>query len=216
MSTPATKVTAKVQNKDAPTNPRGIPQAPFVDKVEDYVASREQVEGTLKSFQEMISKYQFMEVNTQRRAVGLKEKIPDIQKTLDTVRYLKTRKPGSDPIETTFELNDTLYAKAHVPPTEEVYLWLGANVMLSYSLPEAQTLLESKLSVAKQNLSNCEEDLDFLREQITTLEVATARVYNWDVTQRRKERGDGAEENDNEDGEEIKARKAKAKASPNG
>jgi hypothetical protein len=33
----------------------------------------------------------------------------------------------SDPIETTFELNDTLYAKASIPPTEEVYLWLGVR-----------------------------------------------------------------------------------------
>ena len=37
-------------------------------------------------------KYQFMEANTQRRGVGLKEKIPDIQKTLDMVRFLKRRK----------------------------------------------------------------------------------------------------------------------------
>jgi hypothetical protein len=36
--------------------------------------------------------------------------------------------PGSDPIEATFELNDTLYAKAHIPPTEEVYLWLGVSL----------------------------------------------------------------------------------------
>ncbi|TKA72489.1 hypothetical protein B0A49_08541 [Cryomyces minteri] len=184
---------AQGSSKDAPTNPRGIPYAPFVDKVEDYVSSRAEVEGTLKSFQEMISKYQFMEVNTQRRAAGLKDKIPDIQKTLDTVRFLQTRKPGSEPIETTFELNDTLYARAHVPPTEEVYLWLGANVMLSYPIPEAETLLESKLSAAQQTTSNCEEDLDFLREQITTLEVATARVYNWDVGQRRKEKADGGD-----------------------
>ncbi|KAK5287144.1 Prefoldin subunit-domain-containing protein [Cryomyces antarcticus] len=184
---------AKGSSKDAPTNPRGIPYAPFVDKVEDYVSSRAEVESTLKSFQEMISKYQFMEVNTQRRAAGLKDKIPDIQKTLDTVRFLQTRKPGSEPIETTFELNDTLYARAHVPPTEEVYLWLGANVMLSYPIPEAETLLESKLSAAQQTMSNCEEDLDFLREQITTLEVATARVYNWDVGQRRKEKADGGD-----------------------
>lgn len=35
--------------------------------------------------------------------------------------------PDSDPLETTFELNDTLYAKAEVPPTEEVYLWLGVR-----------------------------------------------------------------------------------------
>jgi len=101
--------------------------------------------------------------------------------------------PNSDPIETTFELNDTLFAKALVAPTEEVYLWLGANVMLSYPLPEAETLLESKLSAAQTSMTNCEEDLDFLREQITTLEVATARVYNWDVAMRRKEKADGGE-----------------------
>jgi prefoldin subunit 5 len=75
--------------------------------------------------------------------------------------------PDSDPIEATFELNDTLYAKANIPPTDEVYLWLGANVMLAYPISEAETLLEGKLNAAQQNLANCEEDLDFLREQIT-------------------------------------------------
>jgi hypothetical protein len=91
-----------------------------------------------------------MEQNMQRRAAGLKEKMPDIQKTLETVLFLKTRKvllvdynmvssayelvqPGSDPIEATFELNDTLYAKAHVPQTNEVYLWLGVCSRSSYS-----------------------------------------------------------------------------------
>lgn len=42
-------------SKDAATNLRGIPVAPFVDKVEDYVSSRAEVDGTMKSFQEMIS-----------------------------------------------------------------------------------------------------------------------------------------------------------------
>ncbi|KAL9003770.1 MAG: hypothetical protein Q9188_003375 [Gyalolechia gomerana] len=180
--------------KDAATNPRGIPYAPFVDKVEDYVSSRAEVDGTMKSFQEMISsKYQFMEVNTQRRAAGLKEKIPDIRKTLDMVQFLQSRKPSSDPIETTFELNETLFARAEIPPTDEVYLWLGANVMLAYPITEAETLLESKLSTAQASLENCEEDLDFLREQITTLEVATARVYNWEVTMKRKEKSEPGE-----------------------
>lgn len=41
--------------KDAATNARGIPFAPFVDRVEDYVSTRADVEGALKSFQEMIS-----------------------------------------------------------------------------------------------------------------------------------------------------------------
>ncbi|KXJ90217.1 Prefoldin subunit-domain-containing protein [Microdochium bolleyi] len=182
------------------TNPRGIPQAPFVDKVEDYVSSRQEVEATLRNFQEMISKYQFMELNLQKRITGLKDKIPDIQKTLDTVKFLQTRTDESEPIETTFELNETLFAKASVPATKEVYLWLGANVMLSYPVDEAEELLTTKLATAQRSHSNCEEDLEFLREQITTMEVAIARVYNWDVVQRRKERA----EDENKDKDEKK------------
>jgi prefoldin subunit 5 len=154
--------------------------APFVDNVADYVSSRADVESTLRSFQEMISKYQFMEMNTQRRSVGLREKIPDIKKTLDMVKFLKLRRDNAsensdddeedkDVIETHFELNDTLYARAKVSAqdTEEVYLWLGANVMLAYPIGEAETMLVDKLQAAELSLSNCEEDLEFLREQIT-------------------------------------------------
>ncbi|OJJ78632.1 tubulin-binding prefolding complex subunit PAC10 [Aspergillus glaucus CBS 516.65] len=178
----------------AQTNPRGIPVAPFVDNVAEYVASREDVEPTLRRFQEMISKYQFMEVNAQRRAVGLRDKIPDIKKTLEMVRFLKMRRESTESnLDTSFELNDTLYARASISPadTEEVYLWLGANVMLAYPIGEAEEMLQEKLSAAQLSLSNCEEDQEFLREQITTLEVATARVYNWDVVQRRKDKADG-------------------------
>lgn len=39
--------------------------------------------------------------------------------------------------------------------------------MLSYPIDEAEALLQTKLTTAKTSLSNCEEDLDFLREQIT-------------------------------------------------
>jgi hypothetical protein len=42
-----------------------------------------------------------------------------------------------------------------------------ANVMLAYPIPEAEQLLESKFTAAQESLDNCEEDLDFLREQIT-------------------------------------------------
>ncbi|KAL1892925.1 peptide chain release factor 1 [Ceratocystis pirilliformis] len=179
------------------TNPRGIPKAPFVDRVEDYVISHDEVEGTLRNFQEMINKYQFMEMNLQKRLAGLREKIPDIQKTLETVQFLKLRGSDSEPIETTFELSETLYAKALVPATEEVYVWLGANVMLAYPVDEAETLLSGKLNAAKTSTSNFEEDLDFVREQITTMEVALARVYNWDVVQKRKikaEKGETVED----------------------
>ena len=50
---------------------------------------------------------------------------------------------------------------------DEVYLWLGANVMLAYPVDEAAEMLQEKLSAAEASLAICEEDADFLREQIT-------------------------------------------------
>lgn len=66
-------------------------------------------------------------------------------------------------------MNDTLYARASISPSdmEEVYLWLGANVMLAYPVAEAEEMLQEKLSAAEKSLVNCEEDLEFLREQVT-------------------------------------------------
>ena len=58
--------------------------------------------------------------------------------------------------------------------------------MLSYKIPAAITLLKSKLNVAQTSLDNTTEDLEFLREQLTIMEVNTARVYNWDVKRRRE------------------------------
>ena len=118
---------------------------------------------------------------------------------------------------TTYELNDTLYAEAELEDTDTVYLWLGvrfrpsgivlsrlkvcssqANVMLEYKLPAAISLLRSKLEAAEKSLETVVEDLEFLREQITVMEVNTARVYNWDVKRRRelraKEASEGKEE----------------------
>ncbi len=53
--------------------------------------------------------------------------------------------------------------------------------------------LKSKLGVAQTSLDNTIEDLEFLREQLTIMEVNTARVYNWDVKRRRERREKEAE-----------------------
>ncbi|KAI8812297.1 Prefoldin subunit-domain-containing protein [Cladochytrium replicatum] len=168
-------------------NPRGIPKAPFVDNVELFLTDG-QVEPTLRKFQEMISKYKYMEVHLLQRQKALETKIPEIKKTLDTVDLLISQKDAEEQMETSFELTETLWASAKVPSTKTVYLWLGANVMLEYPVEEADSLLQEKYEKAKTSLQQVEEDLEFLRDQVTTMEVNTARVYNWDVKQRRTRR----------------------------
>ncbi|KAI9024755.1 Prefoldin subunit-domain-containing protein [Hyaloraphidium curvatum] len=172
------------------TNPRGIPRAPFVAKVEDFLTGSD-AETTLDKFSEMRSKYAFMEDQLLRKRRSLQEKIPELEKTLEAVKFFVSKQGEEEPIKVRFELNDTLWANARIPPGDKVCLWLGANIMVQYSTDEAATLLSDKLSSAKTNLTYTLEDLEFLKEQITTMEVNIARVYNYDVKQRRgKEAGE--------------------------
>jgi hypothetical protein len=84
-------------------------------------------------------------------------------------------------------LSEQVYSNAKVKPrSKSVCLWLGANVMLEYSLQEADELLTKNQSLAIEKLSQIDLDLEFLRTQITTTQVNMARVFNWDV-HRRKE-----------------------------
>ncbi|KAJ8583358.1 Prefoldin subunit 3 [Rhizopogon salebrosus TDB-379] len=191
-------------------NPRGIPKAPFIANVEEYLGGPDgAVETPIRNFQDAIAKYRYMDANLTQRRKGLEDKIPDIRKTLNMVEFLQERREGKkkeegdleddlsdeenvehpkQPMTTTFELNDTLFAEAELEDTDTVYLWLGANVMLSYKLTEAAALLRSKLDLAETSLKATIEDLEFLREQLTVMEVNTARVYNWDVKRRRERR----------------------------
>ncbi|RKP34497.1 Prefoldin subunit-domain-containing protein, partial [Dimargaris cristalligena] len=170
------------------SNPRGIPLAPFIENVGEYLQNNESAEITLKKFAETLSKYKFMENNTMQRKASLEGKVPEIKKTLAMVDFLISKQESGEVINTQFELHDTCYAKARVESADKVYLWLGANVMLEYSLTEAQALLKDKLATATKTLETTSEDVEFLREQVTTMEVNTARVYNWDVKQRQEER----------------------------
>ncbi|RKO83227.1 Prefoldin subunit-domain-containing protein [Blyttiomyces helicus] len=165
-------------------NPRGIPKAPFVGKVEEFVNDGE-TEAVLRKFQEMLAKYKYMEVHGQQRKKNLESKIPEIKKTFEMVNYLISREEDDEPIETQYELTETLWANARIKASKTVCIWLGANVMLEYANAEARDLLTQKLSSATKSLAQVEEDLEFLREQITTMEVNTAQVYNYDVKLRR-------------------------------
>ncbi|KAI5120242.1 hypothetical protein M0805_007546 [Coniferiporia weirii] len=193
-------------------NTRGIPRAPFITDVEEHIGGPEaEVEPVLQRFQDVLAKYRYMEANLTQRKAAVEGKIPDIKKTLSMVEFLQSRREGKKteseddpdddlegdesgddeassskkPLKATFELNETLYAEAELEDTDTVYLWLGADVMLSYKIPEAIELLRSKLGVAEQNLASLISDLEYLKEQVTIMEVNIARVFNWDVKRRR-------------------------------
>lgn len=137
-----------------------------------------------------MQQYKYMELSKKQQLADLNTKIPDIEKNLEVIEHMKYTKEESDikTIEANYELDSTLYTKAVIDEEnlDSVYLWLGAEVMLEYPLDEAVELLNVRLKNNKEQLATVKEDLEFLRENITTMEVNTARLYNWDVERRKK------------------------------
>lgn len=125
-----------------------------------------------------------MKLLAQQR--DLQAKIPDIEKCLDVVATLQVKKGTGEPLIADFEVSEGIYSRARIEDdTDYVCLWLGANVMLEYSCEEATSLLQKNLENAKASLEVLVADLQFLRDQVTITQVTIARVYNWDVHQRR-------------------------------
>jgi len=177
-------------NPVASPNLAGVPKVDFLENVDAFMnkAENESAEAVLKRQEELHQKFKFMEYNMNTKKTRLKNQIPDIKSSLDIVKHLKVKKDNTEPLSTRFLLSDNVYAKAVVPPTEKVCLWLGANVMLEYEIQEAEEVLLKNHDAAKKSLGQVEEDLLFIRDQMTTLEVNMARVYNWDVKRRQAER----------------------------
>lgn len=61
--------------------------------------------------------------------------------------------------------------------------------MVEYPLEEAKALLEANKKACEANLESASDNLGLLKDSITITEVNTARVFNWDVEQRRGQKG---------------------------
>eukprot|EP00825_Cyclidium_porcatum_P046812 TRINITY_DN7461_c0_g1_i2.p1 TRINITY_DN7461_c0_g1~~TRINITY_DN7461_c0_g1_i2.p1 ORF type:complete len:202 (-),score=54.76 TRINITY_DN7461_c0_g1_i2:137-742(-) len=159
-----------------PENPRKIPQAVFLEGIEDLV-KKYTAEKILENLQEIYNKYKLMELQIQKSKENMKVKIPEIQKALEIVSHIKQNSDKETTLD--FLLTETIWSKAKVrKDTKKVALWLGANVMVEYTFDEAILLLEKNLQNALGNLKSYEEDINYLKDQVTTCEVNISRVYN--------------------------------------
>lgn len=169
-----------------PEKARNIPEMEFIEDTEVYMKGKE-VPATLQGLDERLQKYRFLEINLLQKRARLKRQLPDFEKSLEMIKLLEAKQE----FNTHFLMSSQLYSKARIPPTETVCLWLGANVMLEYPLDEAKQLLQKNLSTSMNNMKQIDEDLEFLRDQITTSEVNLARIYNWNVKRLQAQKSAG-------------------------
>jgi prefoldin subunit 5 len=85
-----------------------------------------------------------------------------------------------------FMLADGLWTKARSKPNlEKIALWLGANTMVELTFDEADKMLRENMTNAKSNLKEIQDDLNYVKDQVTTSEVNIARVYNYSLLEKR-------------------------------
>ena len=162
-----------------PPSPHAPPSRPAQEDIALHLeAHKTGVESVLAALQNLHSKYKFMESNLVENRKQLLARHPELLANLDAVRMLvgmsEAGGGSGQPFSTYFALADQVHAKATVAPSGRVCLWLGADVMLEYSYAEALELLQANSAAAEKKLAETEEDCDFVREQIITIEVRTA------------------------------------------
>jgi prefoldin subunit 5 len=192
----AENTSLKLESITDGVNERKIPQVKFVEDIGKFASSFEppaSSELMIGAFSDLFAKYKAYETSLLRKRNTYQEKIPEIEKSLGLVHFLKKKQQDDETLVTRYNLADMLYAKAQVDVSSGIVnLWLGANVMLEYTYDEAIELLSSKEKKAKLELDETTQDLAFVRNQIITSEVNISRIYNWDVRQKRLAKANAA------------------------
>jgi len=142
-----------------------------------------EIDQVLVQLQTQLQDYRGMEGRVLMELRRLRAKLPDLQRNLDMVKLLITKE--GEEVKMDFQLADHIFVKSSVKDADGVMLWLGADIMLEYELPEAKELLSSQVQKCQEMVAEFREALDVVKEQITTTEVTIARIYNYDVEQRR-------------------------------
>ena len=161
---------------------KSIPKVVFLENIDAWVEKYGGQE-LINEMNQLYQKYKYMEQGQLRSRVTLKIKLPDIKKTLEIVKMMKKKHESDEQeFQTNFLVSDTIWAKAKIPNKDaKVGLWLGANVMVEYPFDDAIAILEKNLNNANNRLEQTQEELNFIKDNITTLEVNIARVYNQTV-----------------------------------
>jgi prefoldin subunit 5 len=159
--------------------------AEFIEDVNKFMEGKT-AEQQLESIQSQLHRFKQQEQMLLLRRDRLQDRQPEIKAALQAVVGLIEQQSKTDPLMVDFELTEGIYAKAAVQDVDSVNLWLGANVMVEYPLAEARELLETQMKACDSSLEQVAQDLQTVKSNITISEVSMARVFNWDVEQRRK------------------------------
>lgn len=159
--------------------------AEFIEDVDQYMQGQ-RLEVKLAELEAQLRSFKQHEQALMARRARTQERLPEIKLALEAVLGLIAKQDSEQPLVLDFELTESIYAQASLQHVECVNLWLGANVMVEYPLAEAKQLLQEQLQGCEASLEALAKELQSVKASVAISEVSMARVFNWDVEQRRK------------------------------
>lgn len=168
-------------------HPEGLPQVVFIEDVGRYLEGKP-VEEAIAELQQHHNMYKNVELQLVQKRQKQLLKLPEIQRTLQAIKMLRSKCGSDDEVTVDFNLSDNILGQACLRNVTAVNLWLGANVMLEYPVEEAEVLLEQNLTMCERNLELNHEQYEYIQDCITTTQVNLARLYNYDVVQRKEKK----------------------------
>ncbi|KAI6231288.1 Prefoldin subunit 3 [Aphelenchoides besseyi] len=160
-----------------------IPKADVVEDVETYLKQQNMsLEDAQKFVEDRYRKYKTVEANMNERTTRLVANLPDFNRALEYISVCRqAQEKGKTEVEMLCKVEENSYQRFRITDLQNVVLVLGCNTFAEFSLDEAEKLLKENVSGIEKTLAKLREDLDFVRDQITTSEVAIAHFYNFGV-----------------------------------
>ncbi len=171
------KVTVPVLKEDI-NGTQKLPTAIFIESM-DAFCKEYGIENVAEAVTSAYNRFKFTETQFQKYRSSMSNKLPEIEKAIELISHLHSSEQKE--IKTKFALTEGVFVEAVSERNDKICLWLGANTMVEYSYEEALNLLRKNYENAKRNVDTYTADLEFIKDQITMIEVNLARLHNHKV-----------------------------------
>ena len=129
------------------SNSRGIPKMAFVENPYKLVYNGSH-ERYLTEIDERLGKYRLMENQLLKQKMAKESQKKEMIKNLSACKYFQSKKDSNEEIRTNFNVSEQLFGTAIIDnPCDKVAIWLGAGVMLEFTVEDAIEFLNERISV---------------------------------------------------------------------
>ncbi|XP_017054188.1 uncharacterized protein LOC108096808 [Drosophila ficusphila] len=165
-----------------------IPEAKLISDVEGYIAQPEffsDVQVAVKLQRIYYLQYNELAAKLETDLTSVLTRLEAAKNNLELVNKF-IGKPGEE-FQALMPITPGVFRWATVLPMEKVTLQVSTGLQMEFELPEAEDFIRKDIvSLVKQRLQH-EHDIDYLQDQVNTIEMNLAVLYKHGVERQKRE-----------------------------